>query len=78
MLQHFKTSFVFRFNLQYKIILTDKSLQTELTISNHGNTAFDFTTLLHTYIKVSDVKQTTITGFENCVYTDKVIANFIT
>ncbi|WAR01001.1 AAPC-like protein [Mya arenaria] len=33
---------------------------------------FDFTTLLHTYVRVEDIMTTTITGLQNCTYTDKV------
>jgi len=63
---------MFRFTLEYKLILQSNSLLTELKIDNNGNSQFDFTTLLHTYFRVADIKETTISGFNNCSYVDKV------
>ena len=37
-----------------------------------GDKPFDFTTLFHTYFKVPDVTQTTVSGLEDLTYIDKV------
>lgn len=43
-----------------------------LFASSPGDTDFDFTTLLHTYIRVEDIYQTSLQGLERCTYQDKV------
>ena len=37
-----------------------------------GEEPFDFTTLLHTYVRVEDVMQTTVSGLQGCTFVDKV------
>ena len=53
-------------------MLNDTSLITELKIKNSGSQQFDFTTLLHTYIKVSSINKTFVSGFNGCEFVDKV------
>eukprot|EP01127_Copromyxa_protea_P001409 TRINITY_DN1140_c0_g1_i2.p1 TRINITY_DN1140_c0_g1~~TRINITY_DN1140_c0_g1_i2.p1 ORF type:complete len:303 (-),score=52.20 TRINITY_DN1140_c0_g1_i2:96-1004(-) len=55
---------------------TEKSrLFQQLEVRNTGTTSFDFTTALHTYFAVSDVKQTQVVGLQNLTYFDKVKNN---
>lgn len=61
-----------KFQLQYEVDVTADELKTSLTITNTGTDAFDFTTLLHTYLKVTNINQCTITGFNGHTYTDKI------
>lgn len=61
-----------RFQLIYTVELRSSELKTSLTISNTGSEPFDFTTLLHTYFRVSDINECSVTGFKACTYNDKV------
>ncbi|XP_052794808.1 uncharacterized protein LOC128227912 [Mya arenaria] len=61
-----------KFRLVYTVTLMQNTLETALTVHNTGGEEFDFTTLLHTYVRVEDIMTTTITGLQNCTYTDKV------
>lgn len=65
-------TFLSRFELVYEVEIQRSSLKTSLTIKNTGNDDFDFTTLLHTYLKVPDIQECTISGFQGCSYVDKV------
>uniref|UniRef100_H2ZB51 Galactose mutarotase n=1 Tax=Ciona savignyi TaxID=51511 RepID=H2ZB51_CIOSA len=65
----------YSFKLQYSITLSGSTLSCELNVTNTSTKPFDFTTLLHTYIRVDDIKQTTISGFQNCAFVDKVESN---
>jgi len=58
--------------LDYTIVVGKGCLSTQLDIKNNSETDFDFTALLHTYIKVSDIKNVTVSGFEGCLFDDKV------
>jgi len=40
-----------------------------------GSAAFDFTCLLHTYFRVSDVTKASVSNLCGCTYTDKVRFN---
>ncbi|XP_039267980.2 uncharacterized protein LOC120342985 isoform X1 [Styela clava] len=62
----------YRFRLTYTVELRPQELETSLSISNTGTESFDFTALLHTYFRVSSIKECSVTGFEGCTYNDKV------
>eukprot|EP01135_Chromosphaera_perkinsii_P009982 Nk52_evm17s1992 gene=Nk52_evmTU17s1992 len=53
------------------ITLKDDSFSQEFIVDNIGEVEFDFTSLLHTYLKVDDVKEVGVTGFTGCEYVDK-------
>lgn len=61
------------FKLLYKVTVGNNHLNTTMTIENKGDKPFDFTTLFHTYFKVPDVTQTTVSGLEDLTYIDKVL-----
>jgi glucose-6-phosphate 1-epimerase len=46
----------------------------ELSIKNTGQESFSFTTALHSYFKISDIKKIAIKGLENCSYNDSTIS----
>jgi len=43
-----------------------------------GDSAFDFTSLLHTYFKLDSIDNAKVYGLSNCNYSDKVLKNFTT
>lgn len=62
-----------KFELIYNVKVTDNKLLTTLSVKNlNDSTAFDFTTLLHTYLRVPDVKKCEIAGLEQTGYLDSL------
>ncbi|KAL1815514.1 hypothetical protein ACET3Z_018088 [Daucus carota] len=55
----------FSFQALYKIILDEKSLSTELVITNNDSKKFSFTTALHTYFSAS-VGSASVKGLKGC------------
>jgi glucose-6-phosphate 1-epimerase len=53
------------------MILKSTSFSQQLVVENQDEKPFDFTTLLHTYYMVSDIKNTTILGLTGLEYLDK-------
>jgi len=65
-----------KFTLTYTIKVTDNKLITTLNIKNENEfNNFDFTTLLHTYLKVPEIDKIEITGLENAKFTDSLLNN---
>ncbi|KAJ3021255.1 hypothetical protein HKX48_008884 [Thoreauomyces humboldtii] len=60
------------FKLTYTVTLTATTLTTKLTIKNPSATAWDFTTLLHTYFAVANIKSAAVTGLTGTTFNDKV------
>merc|ERR1711874_818557 len=59
------------FTLNYTITLTEKQLQLDVeVINNNTDNSLDFTTALHTYIKVEGA---VVTGLEGTKYLDKTL-----
>jgi len=61
-----------RFKLVYTITLSPDTLHTALTVENKGSSSFDFTWLLHTYLRVPDVTTATVNNLKGLEFTDKV------
>ncbi|HEV2129870.1 MAG TPA: D-hexose-6-phosphate mutarotase, partial [Longimicrobiaceae bacterium] len=59
------------FLAEVSVLLTD-SLEVELAVTNTGNSPFSFTAALHTYFRVSNVRETTVEGLRGIRYRDKV------
>lgn len=65
-----------KFQLIYTVKVTDNKLLTTLSIKNlndgefYDSQSFDFTCLLHTYLRVPDIKTCTITGLGNSSFHD--------
>lgn len=63
----------FKFHLRYTVTLRPGSLTSSLHVTNDDSKPFDFTTLIHTYFRVSQISDCSVTGFEGCKYDDKVV-----
>lgn len=65
--------FVHSFRITYRIILREKELHFHIGVYNPSKElAFSFNLLLHTYLKVPDVRKCQITGLHGCTFIDKV------
>lgn len=62
------------FQATIRVQLLAQQLQVTLTVHNSGDTAFNFTSALHTYLAVSDVSQARLLGLQDCRYRDSVLA----
>ncbi|TGO13721.1 hypothetical protein BTUL_0064g00220 [Botrytis tulipae] len=60
------------FGLIYSVTLSKEGLGTSMVVRNEGSTAWEFQILMHTYLKIQDVSQISITGLENATYVDKL------
>eukprot|EP00903_Cladosiphon_okamuranus_P009477 g9031.t1 len=60
------------FSLRYEVDLADDVLTVTLHVTNPGEQAFDFQTLLHTYLSISEIEETKIEGFHNVDYVDQL------
>lgn len=61
------------FRITYRIILREKELHFHIGVYNPSKElAFSFNLLLHTYLKVPDVRKCQITGLHGCTFIDKV------
>jgi len=58
------------FALVYDIILKEKELEVSLSVTNTGDLPFEFTTLLHNYIRVGDINAMSISSLEGLSYLD--------
>ncbi|CAM1510141.1 Fc.00g004760.m01.CDS01 [Cosmosporella sp. VM-42] len=67
-----KSQWPYKFGLLYSITLDCKSLNTTLVVTNEGDTAFEFQTLLHTYFRIKDISSVGIAGLEDSPYLDKM------
>jgi glucose-6-phosphate 1-epimerase len=63
-----------RFAAQLTVTLSAGSLRVQLAVRNTGNNtdarAWDFTTALHTYLRVDDVERTHLSGLDGCARWD--------
>jgi len=53
------------------VTLLSDSLKTSFTVENHDTAEFSFTCLLHTYFRVADILQATVSGLRGLTYFDK-------
>lgn len=54
------------------LVALDESLTLTLRVANTGDSGFDFTAALHTYLRVDDVRQARVEGLRGVPYVDKV------
>ena len=57
-----------KFELIVSFILLEKELRVNMKVENTGQEPLKFTTLLHTYIRVGDVRNTSVKGFKGKQY----------
>uniref|UniRef100_A0A131YZS2 glucose-6-phosphate 1-epimerase n=1 Tax=Rhipicephalus appendiculatus TaxID=34631 RepID=A0A131YZS2_RHIAP len=62
----------FKFRVLYTVILRKNNLVLDVDVINTGDTEFSFTILLHTYLRLNDVNQFSISGLRGSPYVDKV------
>lgn len=61
-----------RFRITYRLILREKELHFHIGVYNPSkDLSFTFNMLLHTYLKVPDVRRCQITGLQGCHFIDK-------
>lgn len=64
---------IIRFRITYRLILREKELHFHIGVFNPSkDVTFSFNLLLHTYLKVPDVRRCQITGLHGCTFIDKV------
>lgn len=61
----------YEFKLEFEITV-GQQLELKLTTKNTGNEAFSFSQALHTYFKISDIKNVAVQGLDGIGYLDKV------
>lgn len=65
--------FFHSFRITYRLILREKELHFHIGVYNPSkDITFSFNLLLHTYLKVPDVRRCQITGLHGCTFIDKV------
>jgi glucose-6-phosphate 1-epimerase len=60
------------FTLQLNVTLGGSELSLALHVTNHGDTPFDFTGALHTYLRVADLQHVALGGLQGLRYHDSV------
>lgn len=60
------------FHLEYVVLLSAVSLTMTLHVVNTGDAAFNFSFLLHTYLKIPDIAETSVHGLGGRSLVDKV------
>jgi glucose-6-phosphate 1-epimerase len=61
------------FLAEFDVTVRERQLIMELTITNQGEEAFDFTAALHTYLRVNDIAATQIENLKSLKYFDAVL-----
>nr|NP_001285908.1 uncharacterized protein Dmel_CG9008, isoform D [Drosophila melanogaster]AHN54422.1 uncharacterized protein Dmel_CG9008, isoform D [Drosophila melanogaster] len=66
----------YQFRITYRLILREKELHFHIGVYNPSKElSFTFNMLLHTYLKVPDVRRCQITGLQGCHFIDKTREN---
>ena len=61
------------FRASFTVTLHGEALKTELAVTNTGNSEFDFTAALHSYIEVLDIRKAKVRGLKGFEYLDKTV-----
>ncbi len=67
-----RAAFPYPFQCRYEALLSERSLELRLSVTNPGPDAWSYELALHTYLHVGDVRAITITGLGGASYYDKV------
>ncbi|XP_067949369.1 uncharacterized protein [Watersipora subatra] len=63
----------YKFKLIYDVTISKTNgLSCSLSVTNQDSKVFDFTTLLHTYLKVDDAETVTVSNLQSLKYIDKL------
>jgi len=60
------------FNAQLAVSVQGNALQVALSIENTGDTTFSFTSALHTYLAVNDIREARLCGLQGTHYRDSL------
>ncbi len=60
------------FRIELKVIVGGQQLEMKLRIINTGDSAFTFTTALHTYLRIQEITNTTVEGLQGLQYLNVV------
>lgn len=60
------------FQLQYQVNVRANELLLEMRVTNLGDTAFSFTSAMHTYFKLDDLHRTQVHGLGGLTYRDTI------
>jgi glucose-6-phosphate 1-epimerase len=61
-----------KFELEYSVRIGGSQIEMTLKVSNTGSTPFEFTSALHTYVRVADLHHTTVWGLKGLWLKDSV------
>ncbi|TVY84109.1 Glucose-6-phosphate 1-epimerase [Lachnellula suecica] len=67
-----KKAWPHEFGLIYSVTLGKEGLATSIVVRNEGESAWEFQTLMHSYLRIADISKISITGLESSSYIDKV------
>ncbi|TVY45831.1 Glucose-6-phosphate 1-epimerase [Lachnellula subtilissima] len=67
-----KKAWPYEFGLIYSVTLGKDGLRTSMVVRNEGESAWEFQVLMHTYLRIADISNISITGLESSSYVDKV------
>lgn len=70
--EHTRAIWPHRFELELTLVLAGLRLDVELSVTNTGDTTFDFTAALHTYLLCDDVRRAKLGGLYDVRYLDTV------
>ncbi|PSS15144.1 hypothetical protein M430DRAFT_67750 [Amorphotheca resinae ATCC 22711] len=62
----------YAFGLIYSVTLGREGLTTSMVVRNEGESAWEFQVLMHSYLRVDDISQVSISGLESSSYVDKL------
>jgi len=62
----------FKFEVLYTVELAPDTLKMRVDVKNTDSKSWDFTLLLHSYLRVNDIATTSITGLDGAFYIDKI------
>lgn len=63
-------SWPYRFELEYTVRIGGQRLELALCVVNNDSVPFDFTAALHTYLRISDLRETSVWGLQGLRYSD--------
>lgn len=61
------------FEAELTVVVSGKQLDVELAVTNTGDTPFDFTAALHTYLRIDDLLKARLHGVYDLTYEDWVL-----
>jgi glucose-6-phosphate 1-epimerase len=63
------------FEAEVSVLLQKEQLRVTLAVSNRGDTPWEFTTALHSYLRVDDIARTQLAGLQHTRYQDATAGN---